>query len=197
MKNAEKKFVRLPLEDFRRACTIVAEMDALVKEHVQDGMNMLLMSSTYENLGAAAGILSAYLPDGGAGLAVVQESTRQSLRTAYAHLNAVLPNTKDGSAAQNACLQLQACLFTGLNTRYVNGKIQESVENVMSAAACGLRIVNGLIEAGPEGLDPDYLSDAGQKLDLARMELVRDVLASLVPVQDAAQDGATEGGGQA
>lgn len=187
MKNAEKKFVKIPLEDLRRACTIIAEMDALVKSHVQDEMNVLLMSSTYENLGAAAGILSAFLPDGGAGLAVALDATRASLRAAYAHLNAVLPNTKDKSAAQNACLQLQACLFTALNTRYVNGEIQAAVENVMSAAACGLQTIEALIEAGPESLEPDYLSDAGQKLDGDRMALVRDVLSSLLPRQGAGE----------
>ncbi len=180
-KPSKNAMVKIPLENFQRACTIVAEMDSLIKDNVQDKMNMLLMSSTYENLGTAAGILSGYLPDGTAGLTVSQEKTRQSIRTAYAHLEAAKANTRDESTAQTACLQLQACLFTILNARYIDNKFQESVENIMAAATCGLEIINGLIDAGPESLDPDYLSDAGQKLTEERMDLVKQTLSSLLP----------------
>lgn len=180
-KPSKNAMVKIPLENFQRACTIVAEMDSLIKDNVQDKMNMLLMSSTYENLGTAAGILSGYLPDGTAGLTVAQEKTRQSIRTAYAHLEAAKANTRDESTAQTACLQLQACLFTILNARYIDNKFQESVENIMAAATCGLEIINGLIDAGPESLDPDYLSDAGQKLTEERMDLVKQTLSSLLP----------------
>ena len=55
-KPSKNAMVKIPLENFQRACTIVAEMDSLIKDNVQDKMNMLLMSSTYENLGTAAGI---------------------------------------------------------------------------------------------------------------------------------------------
>lgn len=180
-KPSKNAMVKIPLEDFQRACTIVAEMDSLIKDNVQDKMNMLLMSSTYENLSTAAGILSGYLPDKTAGLTVSRDKTRQSIRTAYAHLEAAKTNTRDESTAQAACLQLQACLFTILNARYIDNKFQESVENIMAAATCGLEIVNGLIDAGPESLDLDYLSDAGQKLTEERMELIKNTLSALLP----------------
>ena len=75
----------------------------------------------------------------------------------------------------------RSCLFTILNARYIDNKFQESVENIMAAATCGLEIINGLIDAGPESLDPDYLSDAGQKLTEERMDLVKQTLSSLLP----------------
>ena len=54
----------------------------------------------------------------------------------------------------------------------------------MSAASFGLDAVNGLIDAGPESLAPDYLAESGQQFTQERMELIRDTFAGLLPHQE-------------
>lgn len=178
----------VPVEDLRHVSVILMEMEQLIKDEIQDKQNMLLMSHDYENLGTAIGMIAGHVPGSGTGLAVSVRETRTGLRRAYAHVDAVKANTVDGSVTQVACFQLQAALFTALNTYYTNGKIQQAVEQVMSAASFGLDAVSGLIDAGPESLAPDYLAESGQQFTQERMELIRDTFAGLLPHQDPESD---------
>lgn len=176
--------VTVPVDDLRQVSVILMEMEQLIKDEVQDKLNMLLMSHDYENLGTAIGLIAGHIPESNSGLAVSVPETRRGLRRAYAHVDAVKANTVDDSVTQVACLQLQAAIFTALNTYYTNNKIQQAVEQVMSAASFGLDAVNGLIDAGPESLAPDYLAESGQQFTQERMELIRDTFAGLLPHQE-------------
>lgn len=176
--------VAVPVDDLRQVSVILMEMEQLIKDEVQDKLNMLLMSHNYENLGTAIGMIAGHIPESNSGLAVSVPETRRRLRRAYAHVDAVKANTVDDSVTQVACLQLQAAIFTALNTYYTNNKIQQAVEQVMSAASFGLDAVSGLIDAGPESLAPDYLAESGQQFTQERMELIRDTFAGLLPHQD-------------
>lgn len=173
--------IQVPKESLEQACRILAEMSALVYSHVQEKNNLLLMSSGYENLDTALGILSGYLRPESCGLVVGNPDTRRQIQAAYASLDAVIPNTADNSPAQRACLQLQAALFSILNGRYADGKAQDAMQEALSAAMFGTGVIDALIEAGPESLEPDYLNKSGQVLTSERMALVKAVFGSLAP----------------
>ena len=140
------------------------------------------MSSSFEDLEAAQGLLAGCLDPGKAGLVVSSRDTRMRLRTAYSNIDAVLPNTVDGSPAQAACMQLEAALFSILNMHYGDGSSQAALEKAMTAAKFGRDLCDGLLEAGGEAsLDDCYLNKGGQLLTDGRLRMARDVLSSLLP----------------
>lgn len=175
------------------AFAIVREFRDMLRTEIQEKQNMLLMSSGHEGLDTALGLLGGIDPALGCGLAVQVPGTRSAIKTAYAHLEAVMPNTVDGSPAQQACCQMEAALFTVLNMAYEDGKAQDALEKSLSAAAFGLELAEALLEAGQESLDDCYLSASGQKLTDERLELLAGTFRSLRP---RAETGNRDEGGQ-
>lgn len=181
----------------RDAFRIVKEFRDMLEKEIQEKRNMLLMSSGYENLDTVLGLLGSLDEELGCGLAVQAPGTRQALRTAYAHLEAVMPNTVDGSLAQQACCQMEAALFSVLNMAYRDGNAQEALEKALAAARFGLEIAESLAETGPGSLGDGYLSQSGQELDAARLEVLAATFRSLLPEAEAgAENDEDEDGGE-
>lgn len=180
--------IEIKRDDLEHACRIVGEFRELLRSEIQEKHNLLLMSSTREGLGTVLGILSAALTGGDAGLAVADQDTRSRLSGVYAHLEAVAPNTIDGSPAQTACLQLQSAIYGILDMDYKPGHAQAAVENVMAAARFGSELAEALLDAGEDALEDCYLAKDGQKLTTERLTLAKSAMDALLPKYNPDQD---------
>lgn len=185
--------IAIKREDLEHACRIVGEFREMLRSEIQEKQNILLMSSTREGLGTVLGILSSMLTDGAAGLAVSDPDTRSKLSGVYAHLEAVVPNTIDGSPAQTACLQLESAIYGILDMDYKPGHAQPAIENVMAAARFGSDLAAALLDAGENALDDCYLAQDGQKLTTERLELAKSAMDALLPKYDPEQEGDKNG----
>ena len=183
-------YAKVPASDLAHAMRIVDDFRMSLKKEIQEERNILVMSSGFENLDTAMALLSGAEWPKNHGfykterLVVEEEATRSRIKDCYTRIEAAKPNTVDGSAAQAACMQMEAALFTVLNMTYETD-VQGAVASAMSAARFGLDVAEGLLEAGADAVAGDYLNPGGAMLtdeclsELAK--LFRDLCPQAAP----------------